>query len=74
MLFYICRQGAKGDEIIEALIANSATFDTKTSFSQVIWLLINVVCVILILFCVYKSVPGLANKSTLPAFGDSERV
>lgn len=28
------RQGAKGDEIIEALIANSATFDKKTSFSQ----------------------------------------
>jgi tRNA (adenine58-N1)-methyltransferase non-catalytic subunit len=35
MLFDICRQGAKGDEIIEALIANSATFDKKTSFSQV---------------------------------------
>ncbi|GAU26850.1 hypothetical protein TSUD_02520 [Trifolium subterraneum] len=28
------RQGAKGNEIIEALIANSATFDKKTSFSQ----------------------------------------
>ncbi|XP_004499247.1 uncharacterized protein [Cicer arietinum] len=28
------RQGAKGDEIIEALIANSATFEKKTSFSQ----------------------------------------
>ncbi|CAN1323054.1 tRNA (adenine(58)-N(1))-methyltransferase non-catalytic subunit trm6 [Linum perenne] len=28
------RQGAKGDEIIEALIANSATFGKKTSFSQ----------------------------------------
>ncbi|CAN1818112.1 hypothetical protein LINPERHAP1_LOCUS28270 [Linum perenne] len=30
----MCRQGAKGDEIIEALIANSATFGKKTSFSQ----------------------------------------
>ncbi|XP_059636291.1 uncharacterized protein LOC132278509 [Cornus florida] len=28
------RQGATGDEIVEALIANSATFDKKTSFSQ----------------------------------------
>ncbi|KAK7275208.1 hypothetical protein RIF29_16317 [Crotalaria pallida] len=28
------RQGARGNEIIEALIANSATFETKTSFSQ----------------------------------------
>ncbi|KAG6776563.1 hypothetical protein POTOM_020081 [Populus tomentosa] len=28
------RQGAKGDEIIEALIANSATFEKKTAFSQ----------------------------------------
>ncbi|KAL5727282.1 hypothetical protein ACHQM5_000497 [Ranunculus cassubicifolius] len=28
------RQGASGDEIVEALIANSSTFDTKTSFSQ----------------------------------------
>lgn len=28
------RQGAKGDEIIEALIANSATFEKKTLFSQ----------------------------------------
>ncbi|KAH7567143.1 hypothetical protein JRO89_XS07G0023200 [Xanthoceras sorbifolium] len=28
------RQGASGDEIVEALIANSATFDKKTSFSQ----------------------------------------
>eukprot|EP00257_Ricinus_communis_P018372 XP_015577080.1 tRNA (adenine(58)-N(1))-methyltransferase non-catalytic subunit trm6 [Ricinus communis] len=28
------RQGAKGDEIIEALIANSTTFEKKTSFSQ----------------------------------------
>ncbi|KAK4275118.1 hypothetical protein QN277_018253 [Acacia crassicarpa] len=27
-------QGARGDEIIEALIANSATFEKKTSFSQ----------------------------------------
>ncbi|KAK7275209.1 hypothetical protein RIF29_16318 [Crotalaria pallida] len=28
------RQGARGNEIIEAPIANSATFETKTSFSQ----------------------------------------
>ncbi|XP_044474500.1 tRNA (adenine(58)-N(1))-methyltransferase non-catalytic subunit trm6-like [Mangifera indica] len=28
------RQGATGGEIVEALIANSATFDKKTSFSQ----------------------------------------
>uniref|UniRef100_A0A2P2KXN6 tRNA (adenine(58)-N(1))-methyltransferase non-catalytic subunit TRM6 n=2 Tax=Rhizophora mucronata TaxID=61149 RepID=A0A2P2KXN6_RHIMU len=28
------RQGMKGDEIIEALIANSSTFEKKTSFSQ----------------------------------------
>ncbi|KAA8537527.1 hypothetical protein F0562_027135 [Nyssa sinensis] len=28
------RQGATGDEIVEALIANSATFEKKTSFSQ----------------------------------------
>ncbi|WCJ35114.1 tRNA (adenine(58)-N(1))-methyltransferase non-catalytic subunit trm6 [Euphorbia peplus] len=28
------RQGAKGDDIIEALIANSATFEKKTVFSQ----------------------------------------
>ncbi|OAY50593.1 tRNA (adenine(58)-N(1))-methyltransferase non-catalytic subunit trm6 isoform X1 [Manihot esculenta] len=28
------RQGAKGDEIVEALIANSATFEKKTLFSQ----------------------------------------
>ncbi|OIW12017.1 hypothetical protein TanjilG_16128 [Lupinus angustifolius] len=28
------REGARGNEIIEALIANSATFETKTSFSQ----------------------------------------
>jgi tRNA (adenine-N(1)-)-methyltransferase non-catalytic subunit len=35
MLFFLCRQGAKGNEIIDALIANSATFDKKTSFSQV---------------------------------------
>jgi hypothetical protein len=33
--FVLCRQGAKGDEIIEALIANSATFEKKTAFSQV---------------------------------------
>lgn len=30
-----CREGAKGDEIIEALIANSKTFDKKFQFSQV---------------------------------------
>ncbi|KAK7382958.1 hypothetical protein VNO78_28622 [Psophocarpus tetragonolobus] len=28
------RQGARGNEIVEALIANSATFEKKTSFSQ----------------------------------------
>ncbi|GAB2293870.1 hypothetical protein Dimus_028081 [Dionaea muscipula] len=28
------RQGATGDEIVEALIANSATFEKKTTFSQ----------------------------------------
>ncbi|CAK8536093.1 unnamed protein product [Lathyrus sativus] len=28
------RQGAKGNEIVDALIANSASFDKKTSFSQ----------------------------------------
>ncbi|KAG5250348.1 tRNA (adenine(58)-N(1))-methyltransferase non-catalytic [Salix suchowensis] len=28
------RQGVKGDEIIEALIANSATYEKKTAFSQ----------------------------------------
>lgn len=28
------RQGATGEEIVEALIANSATFEKKTSFSQ----------------------------------------
>ncbi|KAI4336790.1 hypothetical protein L6164_015271 [Bauhinia variegata] len=28
------REGARGDEIIEALIANSSTFEKKTSFSQ----------------------------------------
>ncbi|XP_051129205.1 uncharacterized protein LOC127250092 [Andrographis paniculata] len=28
------RKGATGDEIVEALIANSATFDKKTAFSQ----------------------------------------
>ncbi|QCD98800.1 hypothetical protein DEO72_LG7g77 [Vigna unguiculata] len=28
------RQGARGNEIIEALIANSATFEKKTAFSQ----------------------------------------
>ena len=33
--FVWCRQGVKGDEIIEALIANSATYEKKTAFSQV---------------------------------------
>nr|GMC54904.1 tRNA (adenine(58)-N(1))-methyltransferase non-catalytic subunit trm6 [Ipomoea batatas] len=28
------RQGASGDEIVKALIANSATFEKKTQFSQ----------------------------------------
>lgn len=31
----MCREGAKGDEIIEALIANSKTFDKKFQLSQV---------------------------------------
>lgn len=30
-----CREGATGDQIIEALIANSSTFEKKTLFSQV---------------------------------------
>lgn len=34
--YLLCREGATGDEIIEALIANSATFEKKTLFSQVI--------------------------------------
>jgi hypothetical protein len=29
------RDGATGDEIVEALIANSSTFGKKTAFSQV---------------------------------------
>ena len=36
LCLFICSQGATGDEIVEALIANSATFDKKTVFSQVI--------------------------------------
>lgn len=35
MLTIFCSQGATGDEIVEALIANSATFEKKTLFSQV---------------------------------------
>lgn len=35
ILYILCRQGAKGNEIIDALIANSATFEKKTAFSQV---------------------------------------
>ncbi|WVY89000.1 hypothetical protein V8G54_037936 (chloroplast) [Vigna mungo] len=34
ILYVLYRQGAGGNEIIEALIANSATFEKKTSFSQ----------------------------------------
>ncbi|KAG6557346.1 hypothetical protein Mapa_001274 [Marchantia paleacea] len=30
----VCRDGASGKEIIEALVANSASFETKTAFSQ----------------------------------------
>lgn len=35
IFFLMCREGAKGDEIIEALIANSKTFDKKFQLSQV---------------------------------------
>lgn len=31
----LCRDGATGDEIVEALIANSSTYENKTVFSQV---------------------------------------
>jgi tRNA (adenine-N(1)-)-methyltransferase non-catalytic subunit len=31
---FMSREGAKGDEIIEALIANSKTFDKKFQLSQ----------------------------------------
>lgn len=34
--YFSHRQGATGDEIVDALIANSATFEKKTLFSQVI--------------------------------------
>ena len=34
-LFLQNRDGATGDEIVEALIANSSTFGKKTVFSQV---------------------------------------
>lgn len=37
----MCREGAKGDEIIEALIANSKTFDKKFQLSQVMYILFN---------------------------------
>jgi tRNA (adenine-N(1)-)-methyltransferase non-catalytic subunit len=30
----VCRQGLSGQEIIQALVANSATFHGKTEFSQ----------------------------------------
>lgn len=36
----MCREGAKGDEIIEALIANSKTFDKKFQLSQVMYVLV----------------------------------
>jgi len=35
---FMSREGAKGDEIIEALIANSKTFDKKFQLSQVMYL------------------------------------
>lgn len=35
--YFSHRQGATGDEIVDALIANSATFEKKTLFSQVSW-------------------------------------
>jgi hypothetical protein len=31
----LCSEGVSGKEIMEALVANSATFHTKTAFSQV---------------------------------------
>lgn len=34
-IYLIYRCGASGDEIIEALISNSSTFEKKTAFSQV---------------------------------------
>lgn len=33
--YFSHRQGATGDEIVDALIKNSATFEKKTLFSQV---------------------------------------
>ena len=33
--FICCREGATGDDIVDALIANSSTFGKKTAFSQV---------------------------------------
>jgi tRNA (adenine-N(1)-)-methyltransferase non-catalytic subunit len=35
LAIFLRRQGATGDEIVEALVANSATFENKTLFSQV---------------------------------------
>lgn len=46
---FSCRQGATGEEIVEALIANSATFEKKTSFSQVS--LFNVWSMLIMLLC-----------------------
>lgn len=34
-VYLLRRQGATGEEIVEALIANSATFEKKTQFAQV---------------------------------------
>lgn len=38
---FMSREGAKGDEIIEALIANSKTFDKKFQLSQVCIYIVN---------------------------------
>lgn len=46
---FSCRQGATGEEIVEALIANSATFEKKTSFSQVS--LSNIWSMLIMLLC-----------------------
>lgn len=40
-LIFQNRDGATGDEIVEALIANSSTFGKKTVFSQVSNMLIT---------------------------------
>lgn len=41
----LCSEGVSGKAIMEALVANSATFHTKTAFSQVLFCVI--VCYVL---------------------------